>query len=285
MIVLTGATGKLGSSTLKELLTLIPPSQIIVSLYSTSAVEEIKKTGVQVRIGDYTQPKSLEDAFAGADKLLLVSHPSYGDDNLRITSHKNAIDAAKKVGVKHIYYTSLSFARDSTAPIMRAHSETEKYLISSGITYTIIREGIYVDVYPVFFGFFDPSKDKKVVVPGNGAIPYVTIDDLGKGTARVIASGGYENKEALLTGSKAYTVREVASVISSIIGREISVVVTSQEEYLKYHSANPSAEYWGLAFPALEKGECATVDPLLEKLLGRPPISFETKLKELLKPN
>jgi len=282
MIVLTGATGKLGSAVLKELLTLVPPSEITVSLHNTSAMEDINKTGVQVKIADYTQPKTLEEAFAGADKLLLVSHPSYVDEHLRIASHKNAIDAAKKVGVKHIYYTSLTYASDSTAPIMKAHVETEKYLKSSGVTYTIIREGLYVDVYPVFFGFFNPSKDNKVVLPGDGGIAYATIEDLGKGTARILAKGGYENQEISLTGPKAYTSKEVASVISSILGREISVVITSQKEFLKYYSTNPEAEYWALAFPAIEKGECATVDPLLENLLGRPLVSFETRMKEIL---
>ncbi len=87
------STGHLGSSVLKHILKLVPPSEIVVSLHDRLAREEIEKARVQVRAGDYTDPRSLEDAFRGGDKLLIVSHPSFSGE-LRVTSHKDAIDAA-----------------------------------------------------------------------------------------------------------------------------------------------------------------------------------------------
>ena len=114
-----------------------------MSLYNPSgATQEIKDSGVEIRRGDYGDPASLDQAFAGADKLLIVSHPSMTRE-LRVQHHKNAIDAAKRAGVKHVYYTSLAFASDSVAFLMQAHLDTERYLKASGLTYTILTEGIY----------------------------------------------------------------------------------------------------------------------------------------------
>nr|WP_257792789.1 NmrA family NAD(P)-binding protein [Sorangium cellulosum] len=86
---------------------------------------------------------------------------------MRVASHKNAIDAAVKAGVRHIYYTSLAFGRESKAAVMRAHLDTEAYLRARGITYTILREGVYMESFPVFLGFFGAGHDE-VVVPGDG---------------------------------------------------------------------------------------------------------------------
>lgn len=167
--VLTGATGELGSRVFKNLIKLVPPSDVIVSLHNPKgASPEIQSSGVEVRKGDYTKPETLDEAFKGGDKLLIVSYPSIAYE-VRVNSHKAAIDAAKRVGIKHVYYTSLMFAGDSKAAVMQAHIATEKYLKESGLTYTIIREGIYSESYPLYFGYWKPGK------PGNEVkVPTVT---------------------------------------------------------------------------------------------------------------
>ena len=97
---------------------------VIVSLYNPSgATPEILNSGVEVRRGDFLNPDTLDDAFSGADKLLIVSYPSM-NDTIRIPGHYAAIDAAKRAGIQHVYYTSLAFAGDSKAAVMQAHIET-----------------------------------------------------------------------------------------------------------------------------------------------------------------
>jgi uncharacterized protein YbjT (DUF2867 family) len=144
---------------------------------------------VEVRKGDYSQPLTLDAAFAGGDKLLIVSYPSIAYE-VRVNSHKAAIDAAKRVGIKHVYYTSLMFAGDSQAAVMQAHSATEKYLKERGLPYTIIREGIYSESYPLYFGYWKPGREgSEVKVPyGDGGIAWVCRDDLGEGTAKLIVA-------------------------------------------------------------------------------------------------
>ena len=208
--VVTGATGQLGSRVFKHLITLVDREShcafsplilagfadcaehraaydVIVSLYNPSgATPTILDSGVEVRHGDFLKPETLDAAYAGADKLLIVSYPSINYD-IRVQSHKAAIDAAKRVGIKHIYYTSLAFASDSEAFVMKAHLDTEAYLKASGVAYTIIREGIYSESFPLYIGYWDPTRGDEVRIPeGDGGIAWVSREDLGEGTAKII---------------------------------------------------------------------------------------------------
>jgi uncharacterized protein YbjT (DUF2867 family) len=152
MIVLTGATGGLGSQVLKSLLTLVPPSTLRISTPDPRKVPaHIHASGAQIVRGDYGDPASLDAAFAGAGCVLLVSYPSIAHDE-RVRMHTTAIDAAKRAGVRHVFYTSLAFDPAGGAAVMRAHRDSEAYLKASGLTYTIIREGIYSESYPLYFG-------------------------------------------------------------------------------------------------------------------------------------
>ncbi len=108
---------------------------------------------------------------------------------LRVAYHKNAIDAAKRVGIKRVYYTSLAFAGDTDTFIMRAHLDTERYLQESGgVPYTILREGVYSEAWRVYFGFWTPAEtsDEVVIPHGDGPIAYACLDDLGEGTAKIL---------------------------------------------------------------------------------------------------
>ena len=159
-------------------------------MYNPSgASQEILDSGVEIRHGDFLKPETLDAAFAGADKLLIVSYPSIAHQ-LRVAHHKNAIDAAKRGGVAHVYYTSLMFAGDSAAAVMQAHLATEAYLKASGLAYTIIREGIYSESWPLYFGYWKPGRPgNEVLIPhGDGGIAWVCRDDLGEGTAKLMVA-------------------------------------------------------------------------------------------------
>ncbi|RDX48593.1 NmrA-like family protein [Lentinus brumalis] len=288
--VLTGATGQLGSRVLQHLLKLVLASDIIVSLYNPSgATSTIKGSGVEIRRGDYADPASLDAAFAGADKLLLVSHPAMAHE-LRVAYHKNAIDAAKRVGIKRVYYTSLAFAGDTDTFVMRAHLDTERYLQESGgVPYTILREGVYSEAWRVYFGFWTPAEtsDEVVIPHGDGPIAYACLEDLGEGTAKILA--GYENETLLLTGTSSFTLKEIAATVSRLLGRDVKLIVGSEDDYVKANLGRPGLRgeeahlrKFATTYKALERGELDLKDPLLQNVLGREPKSFEHTLRESL---
>ena len=281
-------------------------NDIVVSLHNPSgATPEITQSGVEVRQGDFTHPTTLDSAFAGGDKLLIVSYPSIAHE-IRVTSHISAIDAAKRVGIKHIYYTSLMFADNSQAAVMQAHLDTEKYLKESGLTYTIVREGIYSESYPLYFGYWDPSRGSEVKVPyGDGGIAWVCREDLGEGTARAMVvvrpflrntlrhvfcdltnrQDTYANQTVKFTGSKVWTLSELAGLITAMLKLDplLKLKIVSLEEYRSINSGGDDLlSKWATTYPALKRGELAVVDPLLKEILGRELKPFEDTLKDML---
>lgn len=290
MFVLTGTTGGLGSQVIKYLLKLIPSDQIIMSLYNpkSDAASYIESLGVTIRHGDYAKLDTLRSAFAGGKKLLIVSYPSINDME-RFNAHRAAIDAALDVGIEHIYYTSLAFASDSVTAVMKAHLRTEAYLKSKNVKYTIIREGIYSESISLYLGFFDPTfPDEATVieVPGDGGIAWVGKEDLGAGTAKLLTTDEYANQILLLSGSKAYTVVETAALVGKVVKKRVLTKRVSKEQYIAnigQRLGTDFAKLWATTYDGLERGECATVDPLLQTLIGELKPLEETLREMLLK--
>lgn len=158
-IVLLGATGGLGREVLAHILHLVAPNNLIVAGPSPARVRaawpNLPKE-IEIREGDYIRPTTLPGAFAHADVLFLVSYPSIAREE-RVVAHKTAIDAAKAAGIKRVVYTSLAFGDSGAAAVMQAHLDTEAYLKASGLEYTIIREGLYIEAFPMHMGMHSLS--------------------------------------------------------------------------------------------------------------------------------
>jgi len=100
--------------------------------------------------------------------------------------------------VKHVYYTSLAFGGDSEAGVMRAHLRTEKFLrevkeeMGVGFDFTVIREGLYNESWPLYLGYFNVKGDDRdeILVAGDGRVSWTGIQDLGLGNAMVLAERG-----------------------------------------------------------------------------------------------
>lgn len=154
-IVLTSATAALGLRVSKYLLKLVPASSVTVSLYNPAgAPPTITFSGCTIVEGNFSKPDTLITALAGADRLLLVSYPSIAHQE-RVRLHRSAIDAAKRVGVGHVYYTSLAFAggaNENRTEVMQAHLDTGTYMRESGMTYTVVRKGLYHESWPLYLG-------------------------------------------------------------------------------------------------------------------------------------
>jgi uncharacterized protein YbjT (DUF2867 family) len=123
MIVVTGANGKLGGHAIKSLLEKVPAGQIVAAVRNTEKASSLTKLGVQVREADYTKPETLTKAFAGAEKVLLISSSEIGQ---RFAQHQHVIDAAVAAGVKLLVYTSILRADTSSLSLATEHLATEK---------------------------------------------------------------------------------------------------------------------------------------------------------------
>ncbi|RVX69057.1 hypothetical protein B0A52_06770 [Exophiala mesophila] len=305
MLVITGTTGHLGSRVLSSILDLglIPSKDMVISSSNPDKVSSrARSAGIEIRRGDFTDPSSLEKSFQGADALFLVSFPSPSTE--RWLHHQTAIDAAKRAGIKTIIYTSLMFGGESglesIAGVQQAHIKTIEYLKQTGLNYVIVREGIYAESWWLYAGYQDVHFDKndkselRWVIPNDGPVSWVSWDDLGEGTATILADyQRYSGQTLRLTGPRATDIRGIAKMVESRTQRTVKVEIVGKDVAEKYHKFEkcslPKDSFWVIEswvgwHDALARGESAIVDPLLQNLLGRPPKGMEEMADQLFQP-
>lgn len=223
-IIVSGASGQVGSLVVEELLARgVAPSDLILVSRTPDELANYAQLGAATRFGDFTQPESLPAAYEGGSRMLLISI-SAGPDN-RPQLHKNAIDAAKQVGVRHIVYTSTVDADNTNELALSAamHRETEQILRDSGVAWTMLRNQLYAD------GIVGQAArmlvDGQVVVQPN-EIPtaFVTREDCAAAAAAVLITSGHEGKVYDITGPTAVLRSDIARIASEIADHPIRVI-------------------------------------------------------------
>lgn len=185
MIVVTGATGKLGQLIVEELASRTSMSEIGVSVRDPEKVTRFADWGIRVRKGDFAQPATLAHAFEGASQLLLVSSNARAFGGDALAQHQAAIDAAKEAGVQRIVYTSqiASSPTSAFAPALD-HAATEVMLAESGLAWTALRNGFYADAAPMFMG--REWKKGRIIAPADGKVSWTTHADLAAAAAAIL---------------------------------------------------------------------------------------------------
>ncbi|HSA53837.1 MAG TPA: NAD(P)H-binding protein, partial [Yinghuangia sp.] len=193
MIVITGATGRLGRLAVEHLIARsVPPSGIAVAVRDPARAADLAARGVDVREGDYDRPETLRTAFAGADKLLLVS-ANAPDNALRIAQHTNAIAAAEAAEVRHVVYTSIVEADTNPLSLAVVHKATEQAIRATGITSTFLRNGWYFENYTAGL----PAAVERGGIVGtaaDGRIAAASIADFAEAAAVVLSTDGHEGR-------------------------------------------------------------------------------------------
>ena len=277
MIVVTGATGQLGGMVVERLLARVPAEEIAVSVRDPGKAAALAGRGVRVRRGDYDDAASLAHAFEGAGQLLLVSAATTGEAALR--QLRTAIDAARAAGVRRIVYTSHMGVNPASpfAP-MPDHAATEAMLQDSGLAFTALRNGFYTSSARMLLG--RALETGEVAAPPDGPVSWTAHDDLADAAAIVLTDEGrFEGATPPLTGSEAVDLAGLAAIAAEVTGRPITRTVVSDAQYRESLGLpQPVADMLLGLFAASRAGEFAAVDPTLEQLLGRPPLTVREVL-------
>ena len=287
LIAVTGASGKLGGATIRFLLERkVLPNSIVAVVRDPAKVADLTAKGVQARRGDYTDPKSLESAFGGIDKLLFISTSVLGEE--RMLHHRNVVNAARAARVRHIVYTSVikpaAVAKFAGSP---GHFQTETLIRESGIAYTFFRNNLYLDIVPFMFGEALQS-GTLVYNGGKGRVGFIAREDIAYALAAVLAQGEHANREYPITASAPYSISDVASALSKASGKSITYKEVTSDEFRK------ALEARGLPAPAVAgsvalgeaigAGEFDVGSPELERLMGRAPVTLVPFLQRALAP-
>ncbi|MGF1833519.1 NAD(P)H-binding protein [Photobacterium sanguinicancri] len=288
-ILVTGASGKLGQQVVSYLLNdfEVKPSQLIVTTRNVESLVELADKGVDVREADFSSPDVLEQAFHGADSMLLISIDASGP---RTQAHLNAVTAAEKAGVTHIAYTSMLAPTQSPVVFAHEHEATEQAILDSAIpNATVMQNNWYFDNLPDYYASILQT-GHWLSAAGEGRIAQLSRKDLAYAAAAAVVKGSqskglHQSKVTLpMHGAEALTHAEMAKVIDSVIGTSINMVHLSDEEY------QAQLESFGLPAPIVSL--CTTMDhhnrlglsngtsDVFEALTGKKPQSFESWLEE-----
>jgi NAD(P)H dehydrogenase (quinone) len=278
-IAITAATGQLGRLVVAKLKTKRSVADIVALARSPGKAADL---GVAVREADYSQPQTLSGALDGIHTLLLISGSEIGQ---RVAQHRNVIEAAKQAGVQRIVYTSVLHADTSILSLAAEHRATEADVKSSGIPFTILRNGWY-------------SENNTASIPGalaggafvgsagEGRISGAARADFADAAVAVLTGAGHAGKTYELAGDDAYTLTELAAEVSRQTGKAIP--------YRNLPEADYAAELAGFGFPeglakaiaswdvAASKGALFTESRQLSGLIGRPTTPLSVAVKEAL---
>lgn len=282
MIAITGASGHLGKATLDYLVTQTNPDALVAIVRDPAKVADLTAKGVQVRQADYADSQSLLEGLAGVDKLLLISSSALGAE--RVSQHANVIQAAKQAGVAHLFYTSAPNPSPKAlfTPAID-HFETEKLIKESGLTYTIFRNNLYLDILPMVIG--NATQSGQLFYPaGEGKVSFALRADMAEGIANALSSNGHENKIYDIGASTAWSFRDIAAALSQS-GKAVAYVdmpIPAYAAELQKHLPSEAVSvYVGMA-EGLQQNAFNQPDPTLENLLQRQPVSLEAYLKNAM---
>ena len=271
-VAITGVTGNIGGAVLRRLANIAEHGHLIGLVRDMSRAPQ--KNGVEIRVANYADAVSCENALAGVDVFFMVSASEAED---RVAQHRNVISAAVKAGVKHIVYTSFVGAGpEAIFTLGRDHGLTEEAIRASGMAFTILRDNFYLDVLPLF-------ADENGVIrgpAGEGRVAAVARADVADIAVAVLRKPELQAGRTLeLTGPEALTMAEVASRASAILGKPLTFVnETIEEAYAnraRYNAPKWQVDAWVSTYTAIASGELAIVNGTVQMLTGHPPRTLE----------
>ncbi|MEV6381591.1 SDR family oxidoreductase [Streptomyces sp. NPDC051773] len=281
-IVVTGATGHLGTFVVEGLLEKVPADQITAVVRSAEKAAGLAARGVKIAVADYSAPETFDSVLSAGDKVLLISGSEVGGD--RVGQHKVVIDAAKAAGVALLVYTSAPGSL--TAALADDHRGTEEALLASGLPYTLLRNGWYNENYTEQLA---PVLEYNAVThaAGEGRVSSAARADYAAAAVAVLTGEGHENQTYELGGDTAWSFAEYAAELSRQTGKEIAnnpVPVEALTGILTGAGLPPFlAEILAGVDASVAKGELVVSSGDLSRLIGRPTTPIAESITVALK--
>ncbi len=283
MIVVTGASGQLGRLVIQSLLKTVPAAGIVAAVRQPAAVADLAALGVQVRQADYAQPATLDAAFQGATKVLLISSSALGE---RVAQHGNVIDAARRAGVALLAYTSLLHADTSPLGLAAEHTATEALLRASGVPHVLLRNGWYTENY---LASLPAVLQHGAVIgsAGEGRIASAARADYADAAAAVLTRDDQAGLVHELAGDTSYTLAEFAAEVGRQTGRTIPYVNLPEADYrgalLGAGLPEPIAQLLADSDVGASKGGLFDDGHRLSALIGRPTATLAAMVEAALR--
>ena len=281
-ILVTGATGTVGSEVVKQLST---KGEIVkAAARSANDTTFAHLSGVQTVQLDLNSTDTMASVFQGVEKLFLLT--PFQSNMVDLTS--NLVNKAKNAKVKYIVKLSVMGA-DAEPGITpsRLHRQAEKIIEESEIPFTFLRANFFMQNFVNFFSRTIKSQNAFYVPAGDGKISMVDVRDIASVAGQVLTSSDNDRhvgKAYNITGGEALSYYQVAEILSTEVGKKVSYVNISDEDARKGMKDSGSDE-WTInsmieLFEIIRAGYAATISPAVEQITGNRPISFSQFAKD-----
>lgn len=276
-LVVTGATGQLGRHVVSSLLAKgVPADQVVALGRDEERLAGLAALGVTTRQVDYADADALASAFAGADRVLLISGSEVGH---RLPQHQNVIDAAAAAGVGLLAYTSIPHADTSGIALAAEHAATEKAILASGLPHTFLRNSWYLENYTDQLATY--AGHGVVGAAGDGQVSAATRADLAEAAAAALLLD--QPKAVYELGGTAFSLKELAATVGEVLDKDVTYTDLPADELTKVLvGAGVPEQFAAILADAdlgLGRGELYVEPADLEELLGRPATSLADALR------
>jgi uncharacterized protein YbjT (DUF2867 family) len=266
MILITGASGTVGSAVIKAL----GGRRAQVRAGYRTRPQNVP-AGVESVALDYERPETIRPALAGVETVFLLSST--------VAPETHVVDEARRAGVKRIVKLSAFRAEEEGFSFARWHRAVEKHIEASGLAWTFLRPNGFMQNVVNYMGETIRSQSALYSSAGDGAVSHIDVRDIGAVGASVLAETGHEGKAYELTGRRALTYHQLAETLSRVLGRTVRYVPITHEEYKQAAVAAGTPEGYADALVDLnryyEAGKASRVSPVVRQITGREPIAFE----------
>ncbi|ARF79019.1 SDR family oxidoreductase [Kitasatospora aureofaciens] len=280
MYVVTGATGQLGRLVVEGLLARVPASEVAVAVRSAGKATDLAARGVDVRVVDYDEPRTLAGAFAAGDRVLLISGSEVGR---RVPQHRAVVEAARTAGVALLAYTSI--LGTATFRLAEEHKATEELILASGLPYAFLRNGWYTENY-----LADAAGTvARGVVPGSagdGRVATAPRRDYADAAVAVLLDGSEQNRAYELSGDAAWSLPELAAELAKASGEPVGHRDVTPAEHLDVLVGAGLPQGFAEALvdvdAGIARGELAGTPGDLARLIGRPTVPLAESVRAAL---
>jgi uncharacterized protein YbjT (DUF2867 family) len=286
-ILVTGATGNIGSEVVRQLSSTAPAVNIKAAVHSAQNIKKVKEEGdrVNVVLIDYNKLETLKEALDQVDKLFLLTPDVQNAPELA----SNLVIEAKNTGIRHIVKQSVMGADlESDVGTMRLHRQVERIIEQSGIPFTFLRPNEFMQNFVNFHSPFIKENNAFYIPLEDAKVSLVDVRDIAAVAVKALTeddeNGKHKNKTYLITGPEALSYYQVAEILSDATGKKIDYVNISEEEARRAMKESGMSDWMINTILELSdyfrKGNASQVSSAVEEVTGRKPISFSQFAKD-----
>ncbi|MEU3554414.1 NAD(P)H-binding protein [Streptomyces fragilis] len=280
-MVVTGATGSLGTLVIEGLLERVPADSVVAVVRDREKGAALAARGVRLTTADYEAPDTFHGVFRAGDRVLLISGNDVTAD--RVAQHRTVVDAAAAAGVGLLAYTGVPGALQ--ARLADAHRRTEGLILASGLPYTLLRNNWYTEAYteqlPLVLYLGAVAR-----ACADGRVASASRADYAAAAVAVLTGAGHENRTYELGGDTAWSLAEYAAEVSRRAGREVPYRPLTFDGYLAHLTAAgvpaQAAELLAGADVSVARGQLAATPGTLSRLIGRPTTPMHRSVAEAM---